>query len=137
MKTIRSAIPLLLLLLLAPCALCQVGNRNHEAYGDKCPALHSADPATIRVFLSRTQRYVELIDRVVVAAQEMAQDGFFSDEEIARALIDAATGVEPSAPTVCKLSRFGAESLRLTADEAAVAVGTGIARSRLAGLRVG
>ncbi|HWG58889.1 MAG TPA: hypothetical protein VN661_07560 [Candidatus Acidoferrales bacterium] len=54
MKTIHSAIPLLLLLVLAPCALCQghIKDSNHEAYGKKCPALHSADPATLLQYLN-------------------------------------------------------------------------------------
>ncbi|HWG59011.1 MAG TPA: hypothetical protein VN661_08190 [Candidatus Acidoferrales bacterium] len=59
MKTTCFAIPLLLLLALAPCTLCQANAKakdsNHEAYGEKCPALHSADPATLLQYLNENK----------------------------------------------------------------------------------
>ena len=52
MKTIHSAIPLLLLLVLAPCALCQRHDTNHEPFGEACPSLYSAAPATLLKYLN-------------------------------------------------------------------------------------
>lgn len=57
MKTIRSAIPFMLLLVLAPMALCQIQdeNRNRTAYRHMCPSLQSAGAATLLQYLNNNK----------------------------------------------------------------------------------
>ena len=92
-------------------------------------ALHSADPATVRAFLTRTQRYVDRINRVMTAAHEMAQDGYLADSEIAEALTDAATGVESAFAVVRSLVRVDPGQPFLSEDDAAEAIGVGLAKA--------
>lgn len=58
MKAMPLAIPLVPLLVLASCALCQgqVKDPNREAYGEKCPSLYSADAPTLVKYLSDPRR---------------------------------------------------------------------------------
>ena len=87
------------------------------------------DPATEHTF-AQAQLYLDLIDRVVTAAREMADGGYFTNEEIARALLDAATGVKPvSSGAIVMAEALAPPWLNMDDAKAAVASGLALAKA--------